>query len=270
MTFKQVAEQVRKSKETVKREINLFLKNSPNLVIIPNKKAHLLIDGTYFKRKNCFVIYHDHDLKYHQLWRYTNKEKGYEIESDLRELKRKGVELFSVTSDGHSAIKSAVVKVYPKAIHQRCLVHIQRFAEIYLTQNPKTKAGRELKEIASLINDIDSHLAKLTFLARIDNWQKKYQNFLKERTYDLEGRHFWYTHRNLRKVITHINNALPEMFRYLVFKSIPKDTNGLEGRFTDLKQKFRTHRGLKRTKRAAYLGWYLTTKNEQIPTQNDH
>ena len=128
MTIKQISEVVRKSTKTIGRETNYFLERSPKANIILNKKSNLLIDGTYFKRENCFVIYYDHKLKHHQLWRYAKSEKEHEIKTDLRELKRNGVSLFSVTSDGHSSIKSALNKVYPDCIHQRCLVHIQRLS----------------------------------------------------------------------------------------------------------------------------------------------
>lgn len=263
MSAKQVAEKVSKSTKTIQREINFFLKIPPKPKIIPNKKAHLLIDGTYFKRENCLIIYHDRDLKHHQLWSYVKGEKKYQIESDLRELKRAGVDLFSATTDGNAAVRSALLKVYPKAIHQRCLVHIQRFAEIHLTKNPKTKAGRELKEIVSCLNFLNSHLAKRTFLGRLERWKGNYLNFLKEKTYSEDRSFWWYTHRNLRRVIFHIESALPDMFRYLIHKEIPKDTNGLEGRFKDLKHKFADHGGLKKEKRTSYFSWYLTLKNQK-------
>ncbi len=226
------------------------------------------MDGTYFKRNNCLVLYFDHDFKYHQLWRYSTAERRYEIEQDLRALKRAGINIISATTDGRSSLKLALLEVFPEAIHQRCLVHIERFAEIYLTKNPKTWAGRELKETISLVNTIATHQERMLFEARIFDWQRRYKLFLKERTCGEDG-HWWYTHRNLRKVIRHILEALPDMWHYLDNKEIPKDTNGLEGRLTDLKHKFVNHRGLKRTKREQYLGWYLNTKNAQIPTQND-
>lgn len=154
------------------------------------------------------------------------------------------------------------MRVFPKAIHQRCLVHIQRFCETYLTQNPKTWAGRELKETISLVNTITTHQERMLFETRIFDWQRRYELLLKEKTYSFDGSS-WYTHRNLRRVIHHILEALPDMWHYLDDKNITKDTNGLEGRLTDLKHKFKTHRGLKRTKRELYLGWYLFNKNKE-------
>jgi hypothetical protein len=102
----------------------------------------------------------------------------------------------------------------------------------------------------------------MLFETRIFEWERKYQLFLNERTYFASGR-YEYTHRNLRRVINHLKEALPDTWPYLDNKGIPKDTNGLEGRLTDLKHKFKTHRGLKRTKRELYLSWYLFVKNKQ-------
>lgn len=281
LTINQIAKYARKSRETIKREINHFLSNPPVIKPVCNSKAHLLIDATHFKRKSVLIVYYDNGLKYIQRIRYADSERVRDIVRDLKCLKRQGINIKSITTDGHSSVKSATRTVFPYAKQQRCLVHIQRFANTYLTKHPKTQAGLELKEIVSFINYIDNQISKRTFLGRISEWHRKYNDFLKERTYsenNISKQRWWYTHRNLRKVIYHINSAIPDMFHYIDNKAIPKDTNGLEGRFNDLKHKFRTHRGLKETKRKNYLYWYLNTKNKnrkyskniQIPTKNDH
>lgn len=247
------------SPKTVRREIDRLLERPPKIEILPNLKAHLLIDGTFFKRTNCLVLYFDNDLQHTDLLRYSTGEKRVEIEIDLRKLKRAGVNVVSVTADGKEAIKAAVRRVFPKAEFQRCLVHIQRYGETYITQKPKTRAGLELQEIVRRLNMIDCELAQMTWLGRFFEWKRVYGNFLKERSFG--EKHWWYTHRNLRRVAFHIDKALPDMWRYMDNKSIPKDTNALEGRFTDLKQKFKNHRGLKKEKREGYFTWYIYYKN---------
>jgi len=234
---------------TVKRAINYLINQPPKIAIKPNQNAHLLIDGTYFKRTNCLILYFDNDLKYFQLLHYSKKETREEIIKDLRVLRQNGVNVVSVTADGQNATKSALKRVFPEARLQRCLVHIQRYSDTYITKNPKTIAGIELKEITGTINNIDSHLSMKTFLAKLNDWRRRHNDFLKEKTLKEDGSGWWYTHRSLRRVIFHINNALPDMWWYLEDKSIPKDTNALEGRFTDLKHKFRTHKGLRKSKR---------------------
>lgn len=261
ISFEIIAGKENLCSKTIQREINQFLSSPPEIEIKTNKNAHLLIDGTYFKRANCLILYFDNDLKYFQLMRYSTREIKDELIKDLRTLKRSGINVTSATADGQNAVSSALKRVFPKAEFQRCLVHIQRYAETYITQKPKTLAGRELKEIVSTLNRIDSHIARMTFLARLNDWRRRHNDFLKEKTTKEDGNGWWYTHRNLRRVIYHIEHAMPDMFHYLDNPSIPKDTNALEGRFTDLKQKLRAHKGLRKTKRENYLKWYIYYRN---------
>lgn len=261
LTLEQISNKYRVSFSTAQREINDLLDGPPPIEIKPNKEAHLLVDGTYFKRESCLTVYFDNDLRYFQCCRYSRNENKDEIEKDIRALKRSGVNILSITADGKNAVKSALKKVFPDAKFQRCLVHIQRYAETYITQRPKTIAGAELRELASTINQIDSHLARMTFLARLEDWKRRHHNFLKERTTKEDGCGWWYTHRNLRRANYHIEHALPDMFNYLDDLKIPKDSNALEGRFADLKHKFRTHKGLKKSRKENYLKWYIFTKN---------
>lgn len=261
LTIEQISNKHNISFSTTKRAINDLTGSPPEIEIKPNRTAHLLIDGTYLKRTNCLILYFDNDLKYFQLLRYSTREIKEEIIKDLRVLKRAGVNVVSATADGKNAVKSALKRVYPDAKFQRCLVHVQRYSETYITQKPKTKAGQELKEIVNTINQIDSQTAKMTFIGRIADWKRRHNDFLKEKTFKEDGNGWWYTHRNLRRVIYHIEHAMPDMFTFLDDQHIPKDTNALEGRFTELKHKFRTHRGLRKTKRENYFKWYIYYKN---------
>ena len=263
MSVKLIADKQKRSLMTINREINRLLSRPPRIEINPHTKAHLLIDGTFFKRTNCLILYYDSDLKYSQLYRYSTREIKEEIIKDLRLLKRFGIVIESVTADGKNAVKTALKRVYPEAVFQRCLVHIQRYAETYIRQKPKTKAGIELQETIRRINFIDSEMAMRTWLCCFSEWKRIYSNFLKEKSFDDDSHYWWYTHRNLRRVVYHIESALSDMFRYLENKSIPKDTNALESRFTNLKHKFRTHKGLKKEKRENYFAWYIYLKNQK-------
>ncbi len=96
-----------------------------------------------------FII--DYDIQYVQLYRQTYKEKLKEIKEDPQYLKRLGVEVYSVTCDGHSAILKAVANVYPNAVIRRCLVHIKRQLQNYLSRKPKLELARELLNMSQKI-----------------------------------------------------------------------------------------------------------------------
>ena len=125
------------SQSSIQRLFNQYLKSAPTVAIRSKTKVHLLIDGSYFANGLCLILYYDHDIRYVQLYRETNQEKYKEIKEDLENLKKLGVDVYSVTCDGHKAILKAVRKVFPQAIVQRCLVHIKRQTRSYLSSQPK-------------------------------------------------------------------------------------------------------------------------------------
>ena len=238
-----------------------YLSHPPVHKIIPNKDCILLLDGTYFEKENCLLVYYDVSENNILHWRYTTSELAEEIEWDLRYLKANGVNVTSAISDGGRAILKALGAVYPDIPKQRCLVHIQRMAFLWLTQRPKTVAGKTLRALCFAINKIrskaDAELWAETFLS----WDETYKEFLTEKSYTPSGR-WWYTHKYLRKTRRMISNALPDMFHYLDIPNLPKDTNKIDGGiFSNLKEHYRIHRGIPGYKRARFFYWFLYLKN---------
>ena len=64
---------------------------------------NLLIDGTYFTNNLCLVLYRDNTIKFTQLYRLSHGEVYEEIKEDLENLLEMGVEIESITCDGHRA-----------------------------------------------------------------------------------------------------------------------------------------------------------------------
>jgi hypothetical protein len=257
-----------KSNKTIRKSIHWFLDYPPLPQPKANLSCHLVIDATWFGRNYCFLIYWDADLKHAQWWRYSTSESSYEIIQDLIDLKKAEVICSSITSDGGTGIRKAVDNVYSHIPHQRCIIHVQRLGLALLTRNPRTLAGQELRSLIKTIAQIENKLQRDEWVNRLLLWCSKWDSFLKERSYfsarggSAFGREetgkWWYTHKSLRRAKALILNALPNLFHYLEDNTIPKDTNGLEGRFSMLKQHYRQHRGLSKLRRKAYLAWYVT------------
>lgn len=261
------------SHRTARRRLTQFLDIPPKPKPIPNPSCHMVIDATWFGRAHFLIVYWDTHYKYAQYWRYTTvKEGAEEITQDLLTLRQQGVILASVTSDGSPGIIKAVQATYPNIAHQRCLVHIQRQVLAWLSRNPLTQAGKDLRELALGLNQVNNHQDKDRFVGWFGHWRQHYETFLKQRSLiGIKSKHWQYTHRNLRKCQALIDRAAPDMWHYLDNDKITKDTNGLEGRFGVLKQHYKQHRGLSKTKRESYFHWYLTVCiNRKNPTQNGH
>jgi len=261
----------KRSKKTIRKTIHWLLNYLPPPEPKVNFNCHLVIDATWFRRQYCFLVYWDADLKHAQWWRYATSENSNEIMQDLISLKEANVICSSITSDGGTGIRKAVETVYPNIPHQRCIIHVQRLGLALLTRNPKTLAGQELRLLVKTITQIKNKQQRDEWVNQFLLWCNRWDSFLKERSH-LEGaRKWWYTHKSLRRARALIFNALPHLFHYLEDNTIPKDTNGLEGRFSMLKQHYRQHRGLSKIRREAYLAWYASVIiNNKKPTRFFH
>ncbi|MCF6366936.1 MAG: transposase [Bacteroidales bacterium] len=202
-------------------------------------------------------------MKFTQLYRFSDREHYSEIKEDLLNLLKLGVQIESVTCDGHKSIIKAVRESLPDTILQRCLVHIQRDCRVWLTKKPKSEAGYKLREISSKIYLIKSHYELSFWLLDLHNWYEEYKGFISKKSYNPETNRYWFTHKSVRRSFMTIKRALPNMFHYLDNPMIPKTTNSIESFFGHMKGHLNIHRGLSYKHRKQYLMWYLYFKNKE-------
>lgn len=249
---------------TLKRLFKTYLNKPPVFLIKKRIKAHLIIDGTYFSNDLCLIIYRDNDIKYTQLYRFSDNERFEEIREDLLNLFQLGIEIESITCDGHKAILKAIKHSYPDIIVQRCIVHVHRMAIIWLRQNPKIVASVLLKKIIDLLPLVKTQNDKTYFIKAFNSWYKDNKRFISEKNINMETGRWWYKHKDLRRAAIMIKQAIPNLFYYLENDKIPKSTNGLESFFGHLKDTLSVHRGISYNNRKAFLLWYLYYKNQNI------
>ena len=260
-TIHQLSQESKCSIRSLKRLLKIYLNTNPKLTIRPSQKTNLLIDGTYFSNGICLIVYRDAKVKYTQFYRITNGEHFTEIREDLGNLIKLGLQIESVTCDGHKAMLKAIRYALPNTLIQRCIVHIQRDCRIWLTQNPKSEAGVELKRIVSKLHLIKTQNDKVFWLNAFDYWYEKYSEYINEKSFNPETERYWYKHKMVRRSYSTIKRALPNMFYYLENKEIPKSTNSIESFFGHLKNNLNIHRGLSYENRKQFLKWYLYFKN---------
>ena len=195
--------------------------------------------------------------------RFSDGEHYQEIKEDLENLIRLGVQIESITVDGHKSTLKAIKKSIPGVTVQRCLVHIQRMCLIWLTQYPKHIAGLELRKLILMILKIKTENDRLYFKKQLNNWYKIYYNYLQEKTYREETQRYWYKHKLLRRSYFTLQRALPNMFHFIPNPRIPATTNGIEGFFSHLKNHLDMHRGLTPKHRINFIKWYIYLSNQK-------
>jgi AraC-like DNA-binding protein len=251
------------SQSSIQRLFKRFLNEAPTVPIRSKNKVHLLLDGSYFPNDLCLILYYDHDLRYVQLYRHTDQERYKQIKEDLDNLKKLGVDVYSVTCDGHKAILKAIRKAYPQAIIQRCTVHIKRQAKNYLSATPQLIAGQELLRISNRVTSLKTYDECAIWLLSMKQWENKYLDFVNETSLNPETGRCWYKHKNLHAAYQLITKAIPNMFWYLDDPEIPNTTNRLESYFKHLKEKLTLHSGLRIESKRNFIKWYLHLKNTQ-------
>jgi len=109
------------STRTLKRFFHEYLSSPPKLSVYPSEKVNLLIDGTYFGKDLCLIVYRDNTIKFTQLYRLSNGEKYVEMKEDLENLLVLGVQIESITCDGHPSLLKAINKVCKDIQLPRCI-----------------------------------------------------------------------------------------------------------------------------------------------------
>lgn len=251
------------SPRTLQTYFDFYLSKRPVLHIKPSEKVNLLLDGTYFANKLCLVLYRDDHVKYTQLYRITDGEWYEEIKEDITNLLALGLQIESITCDGHRSVLKAIRSTDKSIVIQRCIIHVQRMCRIWLSSKPKSQAGMELLDIVYKLHLIETRSQWGYWVVELIGWHEKHQVFIEEKSVNPETGRYWYKHKMVRRSFVVIKRALPDMFHYLENPRIPKSTNGIESFFGHLKGHLTIHRGLTKTHFKGFIQWYLWFKNNQ-------
>ena len=223
----------------------------------------LVVDGTVLKRGELtLLIASDGDSGVPLFWMPVVRESAETWERFLGELHPHGAPSV-IVCDAQKGLLKAIGTVFPGVLIQRCLIHVLRQAKAWLTQHPKTRAGRELLDLVMALSTIRTQRQKRRWIRRFCRWKSRHYTFLKERTEALSGRS-WYTHRTLRGVRTLLTNASPDLFRFVKDPTIPSTSNIVEGGVNSrLKELIRCHRGVSLKKKLVICCWYLSLRQQK-------
>lgn len=245
------------SASKLKRIKNDWLEKSPADIPIIHPFKYLILDGTYFHKDGCLMtIMHAID----QLIlsnRYVPKEGFYVAIRWFKDLKDNGLNPMAVTSDGERSTLKALLQIWPHITVQRCLYHIQHEGCRWLRTYPKTQAGRELRKLLLGLTKIRSVKERNQFMAQYKAWLKQHRTFVLSLPMHIKANF------DLKRTITLINNALPNMFHYLMDPNIHPTTNALEGWHSRIKRAYRQHPGLLQRNKIQFLKWYSFYENQQ-------
>ena len=244
------------SRAKLTRVKNYWLGKLPQEQIKFSRYKYIVYDGTYFHKNGCFICLINAQNSSEVFSNiYARREDHHSIVPWLFTLKRKGLNPKYVVMDGEKTVMQAFKEIWPDIKIQRCLWHIQREGMRWLRTYPKTQAGRDLRFLLSTLCAIRSRSERDVFIERFNEWLEKHLAAVRR----LPSANIAY--KDLKKAMTLIYNALPDMFHFLEEPLIPSTTNLIEGYYSRLKADYRRHRGLSEKHKIHYLKWYAYLKN---------
>lgn len=237
---------------------NHWLSKGPPALSSINYKAtkYIILDGTYFNKDGCLIVFVDAVTGKPFYYAYVDKESYYSVLPLLEDMKAKGLNPKAFIVDGDRMVTKALLEAWPNVIIQRCLFHIERQGLQWLRSFPKTQAGQDLRIILKSLGALNAKGEMCSFLSSYSQWREKYYQFIcllpKTST----------ANKDLKRTMSLVDNALSDMFHFVKDQNIQTTTNFLENFFAQLKHRYRGHKGLSEKHKIAYLKWYCYYKNK--------
>ena len=190
------------------------------------------------------------------LWEHVETEKSTSYKKLLKQLL---AAINSVTMDDKRGLNT-VFKEYPM---QMCHFHQKQIVQRYITKNPKLDASKDLQKIMQTL----TKTTEKTFKMKLQCWRSKYEDFFAEMTVNTETGKATYTHYKLRAAYTSLCSNLDYLFTYKKHKEFytPNTTNHLDGgKFADMKNRIRVHRGLSKGMKKKVVDYYAINNGKKF------
>jgi len=204
------------------------------------------MDTTYFGRSFGVMVFKDSITGQilHKIYLTAETNNLYLL--GIKEIARRGIKIQSIVCDG----RKGLVQLFNDIPIQYCNFHQVKTIRTYLTKKPRIQASKELWELTLLLVRTD----KESFTGGLSDWYIKWRDFLNERKIDEYGKKR-YTHKKLRSAYRSLNRNLPWLFTWYDHYglNIPNTTNAIDGHFSDLKNKLRSHNGLSLERKRKFI-----------------
>ncbi len=209
------------------------------------------MDTTYFGRKLGVMVFKDSltgSILYKQ---YVQQETNQLYFQGIKEITRRGIKIQSIICDGRKGLFQLFGKEIPI---QMCNFHQVAIVRRYLTKKPKMQASKELWKHTLLL----THTDKESFEGGLNDWYVRWEDFLNERKTDEKGKKR-YVHKKLRSAYRSLKTNMPWLFTWYdnMGLKIPNTTNGIDGLFSDLKNKLRNHNGLSIVRKKKFINEFF-------------
>jgi len=234
-TLAQLAGSYGKSIPWTRKMLDTYI---PIVTLIKPQPLVLLADVTFFGRGYGILVFRSQKLKKNIYWKEIAQENPWIYREARIELENKGFTITGMVLDGKRGIR----EVFSDVPVQMCQFHQIAILKRYLTSRPQTDAGKELRAIGLALTVLTAE----DFTILLNEWHERWKDFLKEKTFGVDKKHWNYTHKRIRSTYRSLKTNLPFLFTYQKYPKLemPHTTNSIDGFFGKTKMLLQVHRGL--------------------------
>ena len=248
-TIRELAEQLGISESTVKRRLrNISIEWGQPLL---HGGGYVHLDATYWGHNWGVMLALDDATGKVLYMEFIRNETNADYEAAVKSIEERGYEIRGLIIDG----KQSLFSMFSNYKIQMCQFHMKQIIRRYLTQNPRLKAARALKDLMDTLTFAN----QITFEQNYQEWKREWHDMLYRRTLLKSGK-TQYTHKRLRSAMNSLDFYLPYLFTYQLAtcERMPNTNNKIEGTFTDLKKNLNNHSGMSEENRKRFInGFFL-------------
>ncbi len=200
-------------------------------------------DVSFFARGDGILVFRSPYLKKNILWMFVSGENPGMYREMRKQLEAQDFIFQAIVLDGRKGVR----EVFSDIPVQMCHFHQKAILKRYLTSKPKLGAGQELLALGKTL----PFITEKDFKILLDEWYERWGDFLKEKTFREDGKHWQYTHKRIRSAYRSLKSNVPYLFTFRKYPEfrIPNTTNSLDGFFSHMKKLLRVHTGLSEERR---------------------
>lgn len=238
------------SESTIKRRLHNITKEW-RLPDLHGMSGFIHLDATYWGHNWGVMAAIDTATGKPLYMSFIRSETNQDYKDAVQSIEERGYAIKGMVIDG----KQALFTIFSGYKIQMCQFHMKQIAKRYLTNNPRLKAARALKELMGSLTLAEKDVFTSEYLKWKDDWAQT----LNRRSLLKSGK-TQYTHKRLRSAMRSLDFYLPHLFVYQEpgCKGMPNTNNKIEGTFTDLKKNLNNHSGMSVENRKRFIhGFFL-------------
>lgn len=237
------------SESTIKRRLSNVALSWKQPPLSGSGFVHL--DATYWGHNWGVIVGLDSETGKPLYVEFIKSETNADYIAAVRSIESRGYKIKGIILDG----RQSLFDIFSGYKIQMCQFHMKEIIRRKLTNNPRLKAARALKELMITLTTS----VKDEFCYAFNAWKEECHDMLSRRSILNSGK-TQYTHKRLRSAMHSIETYLPYLFTYQnpECQGMPNTNNKIEGTFTDLKKNLNNHSGMSIENRKRFIiGFFL-------------